>query len=44
MGLGGFAVMTYTLSDMINQYSLIGIPLVILVIASLVGRWWVMFR
>jgi hypothetical protein len=44
MVLGGIAVMDYTLGDVVNQYSYLGISLVVLVLASLLGRWWVLLK
>jgi hypothetical protein len=37
--LGGVAVMSYTLIDAINQYTLLAVPVVLLVLGSVLSRW-----
>lgn len=44
MVMGGLTVMQYTLDELINQYSLLGIPIIILVIGALASRWGVFIK
>lgn len=39
MGMGVVAMMDYTITDVINQYSLLAVPITIVILTALVSRW-----
>jgi hypothetical protein len=44
MGLGGFPLMQYDFAELLNQYSLLGVALVVLVLGAAATRWRDIFR
>jgi hypothetical protein len=39
MGMGGYSMTEFDLMNLINQYSLLGLPFLLLVLGSLLGRF-----